>query len=103
MTAPRDELRSPELLSSWRGRAWAAAFVVLAVAVVVIAALRPDRQGVGTPDAGASPSAGASATPEASPTASQATAPEPPLLTVRTGLRVAVVQGTSVEVVEVDT
>jgi len=57
VTAPRDELRSPELMRSARGRVAVAAFVVLAVTVVAIAALRPDRQGVGTPGAGPEPSA----------------------------------------------
>ena len=114
MTAPRDELRSPELLSSWRGRAWAAAFVVLALAVVLIAALRPDRQGVGTPVGGALPSAAPSPSPSPSPSPTPSSAPSPsprlspvpaptpPPLTAKTGSRLLVVQGTRLEVLDVD-
>jgi hypothetical protein len=111
-TPPRDELRSPELLSSTRGRLAVAAFVVLALAVVVIAALRPDRQGVGTPAAGASPSAvpttspSESPAPVLSPLASPSPLPPPPVpprLTARTGARLLVVQGTRWQTLDVDT
>jgi hypothetical protein len=112
VTAPRDELRSPELLSTPRGRLAAVAFVVLALAVVVIAALRPDRQGVGTPaaSAAASSSASLSASPAASPTPSPelnppaplGPAPVPPPLTARTGSRLLVVQGIGLDLLDVD-
>jgi hypothetical protein len=110
-TPPRDELRSPELLSSTRGRLAVAGFVVLAVAVVVIAALRPDRQGVGTPAAGASPSAvpttspSESPVPVLSPQGSPSPLPPPPVpprLTAKTGARLLVVQGTRLQTLDVD-
>jgi hypothetical protein len=111
VTAPRDELRSTDLLSSRRGRVTAAALVVLALAVVAIAALRPDRQGVGTPIAGASPSASPSPgslspSPDPGPSPSPSPlppAPVPPRLTAKTGARLLVVQGTRLDLLDVDT
>jgi hypothetical protein len=112
VTEPRDELRSTELLSTGRGRLTVAALVVLALAVVVIAARRADRQGVGTTPLGASPSASASASPSESPSpsaepspspASPVPTPTPPRLTAATGSRLVVVQGTQLEVLDVDT
>jgi hypothetical protein len=108
--APRDEIRSPELLSSLRGRLLVAGLVALALAVVAVATLRPDRQGVGTPLAGASPAA--SPTPSESPSPSPAPAPSPsptfapppvpPPLTAKTNSRLVVVQGTKLQVLDVD-
>jgi hypothetical protein len=112
-TQPRDELRSAERRPSTRGRLAVAAFVVLALAVVAIATLRPDRQGVGTPLAGASASSSpiaespspeptAAPSPSPSPSPSSSPAPVPPPLRLKTGARLLVVQGTRLEVADLD-
>ena len=105
MTAPRDELATQELTR--RGRIAIAGFVVLALAVVAIATLRPDRQGVGTPLAVASaspPSPSPSPAPPASPAPSPSYLPPrvPPPLAAKTGSRLVVVQGTKLELLDVD-
>src|SRR5689334_17803890 len=96
---PRDELSSPELLRSTRGRLAVAAFVVLALGVVVVATLRPDRQGVGTPLAGSpsaspAPSESPSAEPSPSPSPSPSPPPVPPPLTAKTGVRLLIEEST---------
>ncbi|MDT7570824.1 MAG: hypothetical protein QOE05_998 [Actinomycetota bacterium] len=108
MTTPRDELATRELTG--RARVAIAGVAVLAVAVVAIATLRPDRQGVGTPIGGVSPSASPSPSPSESPPPSEspipaqspAPAPEPPPLTVKTGARLVVEEGTQLRILDVD-